>query len=1042
MNNAVILNQIVKGLKTLNQPNIIYVLKGFNFLSEYLTKNNFLFSNNDIILDLGFNTKSSIKKLAIDNQTFFIWYEDFLLLEKQQKVEGIKDFTNYDFHLVENNFFFNYYPDFNTPGISEKLIKYNDEHDNLVQFYYGDFLIDNNQAFLIYNDMISKNIPRTKISDLLSKIDNLNNENIAEIPEEIDNISFAILVKQILFDTPSALNILQSNNSRDKKTHHSIQCLRKIGLNIILRQYATPNYKIKQDDYNYYEKILQRKNSNFKFKNIKIYSNPYDSNELIDINQSMIIDRIIKNVESSQRGESFRDIFVTAPTGAGKSVMFQIPAIAIAEKHNLLTLVVTPLIGLMNDQVVNIRSLTAQAATINSDYTPFEKEQTLEKVKNGEVSILYLSPESLLSNTDITNLIGDRKIGLIVIDEAHIVATWGKSFRPDYWYLGDFVSHLRNNKKSNHNFPIATFTATATFGGEDNMYSDIIESLRMTAEKFIGNVKRDDITFDIRHHVKDHAYKEEKISTAAKALNKLQKTTDKTLVYVPYTRHITDLIAKIENPNKVGRYHGGMSASEKNEALENIKTGQQNMIIATKAFGMGIDIDDIKNVYHFAPTGNIADYVQEIGRAARKNGMIGVAHTDFYKEDFRYINQLYGISSLKNWQISAVLEKIFSTYQRYNKRNFLISPMDFSYIFNDTPPDEVDGKLKTSLLIIKRDFEIQSNSNYIPLIFKPRSMFTNGYFMVNDDMIYDLKKLGVWKYFTKLDLPRKFEIISDKIPTTVSSPGDTYVVDFKKIWERHYKDLSFASFKHNFFANTLGQNFRVGEKLIPRTIIEINSGEVSFKEITDQIILIANGLQNVFDALRQSNKHFTIKELSEHILNKTPIKKPRIAIALAQSIIHILNRTPINNMCQSSFATHNSQTDKWSIKNTTYETRLRRLVGGALRSLPPHLKHTVKFTGPDLIDNLEILIAQLLEILEIADVKISNGNNPEFFIRVNSPSVIENIVRNKNYRSKTVSLVNKKHKESCQLMEKFFTQLSNDKDRWEFIEKFFLGKLN
>ena len=92
-------------------------------------------------------------------------------------------------------------------------------------------------------------------------------------------------------------------------------------------------------------------------------------------------------------------------------------------------------------------------------------------------------------------------------------------------------------------------------------------------------------------------------------------------------------------------------------------------------------------------------------------------------------------------------------------------------------------------------------------------------------------------------------------------------------------------------------------------------------------------------------------------------------------------------------------------------------------------------------DNLEILIAQLLEILELSDVKISNGNNPEFFIRVNSPSAIENIIRNKTYKSRTVSLVEKKHKESCALMENFFAKLSTDKERWDFIEQFFLGKL-
>ena len=572
------------------------------------------------------------------------------------------------------------------------------------------------------------------------------------------------------------------------------------------------------------------------------------------------------------------------------------------------------------------------------------------------------------------------------------------------------------------------------------MYSDIVESLKMTAEKFIGNVKRDDIMFDIRHHTKDHAYKEEKLETAAKEINKLQKTKDKTLVYVPYTSHITDLMAKIDDQTKVGKYYGGMSAGEKNETLEKIKTGEENIILATKAFGMGIDIDDIKNVYHFAPTGNIADYVQEIGRAARKNGMTGVAATDFYKEDFRYINQLYGMSSIKHWQIIAVLEKIFDIYRRKNKRNFLVSPMEFSYIFNDVPPHEIDAKLKTALLIIKKDFEIQSRSNYIPLIFKPRSMFTNGYFMVNDEMIDTLKRFGVWQFFKKLNLPRKVETIRDGLLTTIYSPGDTFVLDFKKLWENKYKDMSFASFKHNFFSNTLDRDFKVGEKLVARSIIQINGGDVKFSEINNRLTATMNSLQEILDELRQNNKHFTVKELAKHIREKTTIKKPYIADMLAQSIIHILNRVPISNFIQSPFATYNSQTDKWNIQNMTYETRIKRIVGSAYRSLPPESTQTVRFTGADLKSNLDLLLAQLLEILELADVKISAGNNPEFFIRVNSPSAIEKIVRNKSYTSKTVSLVDYKHKESCRLMEKFFTELISDEDRWNFIEQYFLGK--
>lgn len=104
----------------------------------------------------------------------------------------------------------------------------------------------------------------------------------------------------------------------------------------------------------------------------------------------------------------------------------------------------------------------------------------MEDIKEGKCHILYLSPESLLARSDISQIIGDRKIGMIVIDEAHIVTTWGKQFRPDYWYLGDYIKKLRKKQTIEHHpFLIATFTATAIYGGEEDMYKETLNSLNM-----------------------------------------------------------------------------------------------------------------------------------------------------------------------------------------------------------------------------------------------------------------------------------------------------------------------------------------------------------------------------------------------------------------------------------------------------------------------------------------------------------------------------------------------------------------------------------
>lgn len=1032
----------IKVISGLNDKNTLYVLRGFNFISRDLdiANDKFLFHKDSVINDDQFQSNNLIQRFS-GGEAVYCLFEDLLWLDSKN-FSGIFEMSGYKTVVIDNDFFYGVYPDFPTLNY-DKIKRFDADIDNLTQKYYSAVSEINGNIFIVYNDYRGQVTETISISNLLPKITTRVSTELL-IPDDPDNFLLASITRQLFFDDYSTVSILLENRLNNIVIKSLATKLKGLGLALFDRKYTVEQYEVEDSFLNGYTEILHRKNPEFNFKNILIYEDPYDSNVLVPINQSIIIDRVVQNALLAQQGESFRDVFVTAPTGSGKSVMFQIPAIYLAEKQNLVTIVISPLIGLMNDQLSNIRILTDKARVINSDYTPVEKEQALLDIKDGDASILYLSPESLLSNTDITNLIGDRRIGLVVVDEAHIVATWGKSFRPDYWYLGDFITKLRSSD-SEHRFPIATFTATATISNDaDNMYSEIVESLRMTSEKFIGNIKRDDISFDIRKHEKKNDYRGEKMEVASTYINQHIKDGDKTLVYVPYTRQISELFTKIDDKDKVGQYYGGMNPGEKNETLRNIADNTINTVIATKAFGMGIDIDDIKTVYHFAPTGNVADYVQEIGRAARRPDIDGVASTDFYKEDFRYINALYGMSSLKNWQIIAVLQKILELYKQQGKRNLLVSPLEFSYIFADTPPDQVDAKLKTALLIIKKDFEMMSNSNYIPLVFKPRSMFTAGFFMVNDDFIDKLDSMGIMKYFKKLPLPRKIQYTEiDGTPTTTTSPGDTYELDLKRLWENKFRHMTFASFKYALYTNTIeGYDLNMGIKLVPRTVISIDTGGKTLGQVAESLQSFTNSMIGIFDDLRQSGKTFTARDLSKLIRERTAITKSYVADLAAQSLVHILNRIPINNFNQANFTDFNSQTNRYIIKNTTYETRLKRLYGRGKRMLFPYeANHTTRYAGTDIKDNLDVLLGQVLQILELAVVDISSGSSPEFFIRVNSPSTLERIINNKNYVSKTVILVGQKHKESVLLMEKFFTELNTDEARWNFIESYFLGKV-
>lgn len=1043
---------IIKSVEELDlfDNSSIVALKGFDrWLDEI--DGEFLFGK-DISLSGEIDLANIIQKASSIQTRAFIKYEDLAMLS-EKSLGGVFQGLGKKIVVIDNDFYNLFYPcikDEDQCAVIKE--QHASDSDNLVQRYYGDVEEYDDITYVAYNDIPGISFEEKKLSSLMPESIQLagNSDKSIEIPEEYDSVVLSGIMTKIIEDNITSINILSEKSESDGNLVRIKKLLSPFGVQFAKRTFQTTSGEIDKEFYNNYLEILRRKNPNYSFRDIKIYENPYEGNELIDVNQVRIIDDIVQSSIHAMHEEPFRDVFVTAPTGAGKSVMFQIPAIYLAEKYDLVTIVVSPLIGLMNDQVTNITSMTNKAATINSDYTPTQKEDTLNALKSGEKSILYLSPEALLANTDICNLIGDRKIGLLVVDEAHIVATWGKSFRPDYWYLGDFINKLRNSPKSSYAFPIVTFTATSTFGGDDNMYQDIVESLRMTPIKYIGNVKRDDISFDIRCREKDHAYREEKLATAIESINNLANTGEKVLVYTPYTKHIGDLYRKLNNKDKIGQYYGGLDPAIKNDTLKQIVAGTKNVVLATKAFGMGIDIDDIKYVYHFAPTGNIPDYVQEIGRAARKPGMQGFAITDFYKEDFRYINQLYGMSSIKNYQIIGVLRKIYDLYTKYDKRNFMVSPEDFSYIFADLKLEDVDAKLKTTLLMIKKDFESDSSISYPPVIFKPRSMFTFGYFMIKDDYVQKLNQYGLLRYFEKLHLPRTIKQAGSGIGNGMvfaTSPGDTYRVNFKKLWEERYRDMSFGAFKRAFMLNKLpNYDFHVNNEdcsdpqLYSRIVLTIDSKQNVLSSAKTQLFNFLDSIKDILDDLRQEGIYFGFEELSERIIKKGAVNKRYIAEVAASSIIRMIDRIDAKSFASLSFVDYNSQTGKMRIKNATYENRIYSIKKCANVFLSNHEDHvTTRYVGKT--NATEIVIVQLLEILGAAECDMLSGTNPEFFIRVNNPYAIEKIINNPNYVSRTVSLVGQKHKESCQYMQYFFTELSNDTDRWDFIEKYFLGQI-
>ncbi|MFA6526007.1 MAG: DNA helicase RecQ, partial [Candidatus Buchananbacteria bacterium] len=289
-----------------------------------------------------------------------------------------------------------------------------------------------------------------------------------------------------------------------------------------------------------------------------------------------------------------KDCLVLMPTGGGKSLCFQLPALML----DGLTLVISPLISLMKDQVDQLRANGIAAGLINSSMTQEEIMATQQNAKDGKLKILYLAPERL-TLLSFMNFLREVKISLIAIDEAHCISEWGHDFRPDY----------RNLKKLRDIFPsapIVALTATAT----EKVRIDILSQLSLREPKtFISSFDRPNLTYRVLPKKK----------FTPQLLKLLRKYENESVIIYCFSRKNTDALAdKLQKAGfKAGAYHAGLSAFQRERIQDRFIKDQINIITATIAFGMGIDKPDVRLVIHLDLPKSIEGYYQETGRAGR-----------------------------------------------------------------------------------------------------------------------------------------------------------------------------------------------------------------------------------------------------------------------------------------------------------------------------------------------------------------------------------------------------------------------------------------
>ena len=475
------------------------------------------------------------------------------------------------------------------------------------------------------------------------------------------------------------------------------------------------------------------------FRNLEVYDDLFKGKEKLQLSQGQLIEEVIMEAEKGIKGDSsVHNLLLTAPTGAGKSLLFQLPAIYLGNEYKLLTLVVSPLKALIVDQVEALQELGYErVAYASSDLSPEQKNEVYRRVRDGEVDLFYLSPELLLAY-DISYFVGERRIGLVVVDEAHTVTTWGKEFRVDYWFLGRHLEALKN--ALGYVFPVFALTATAVWNpkGGNDMIFDTIRSLHLApCALYVGTVKRENIGFDITAMTieEGETYDKAKQRTVAARVEDFLDG-HKTIIYYPFAGGI-DMKLKTwvypANWHWVASYYGKKDKEQKAEIIQAFKEGEKKIIVATKAFGMGVDISDIDRVYHVAPSGTFVDYIQEIGRAARDKNISGVAATDFNERDFYYMKRLHSAGAISQEQLGMILKKVWEIYlMKGCSDEMQMSLSDFEFAVRLPRKknkleyeSDLEQVIKTALLWIEEDLSFRHGGS--PVEINSQTLFADGY---------------------------------------------------------------------------------------------------------------------------------------------------------------------------------------------------------------------------------------------------------------------------------------------------------------------------
>jgi ATP-dependent DNA helicase RecQ len=346
-----------------------------------------------------------------------------------------------------------------------------------------------------------------------------------------------------------------------------------------------------------------------------------------------------------------KDSLVLMPTGGGKSMCFQIPALCLKG----ITIVISPLISLMKDQVQALQANGVKASFFNSSLSPFEENQVIQNAINGTIKILYLSPEKLIAVKD--SWLKELNISLVAVDEAHCVSMWGHDFRKEYTQLNSF-------RKSLAHVPFIALTATA----DKSTRVDIVDQLGLQdSELFISSFDRENISIDVRGNVS----KKDKLKQIVEFID--SKPNESGIIYCLSRKNTEEISAHLNSCGINSKcYHAGMDGLNRAQVQTDFINDSSKIIVATIAFGMGIDKSNVRWVIHSNLPKNLEGYYQEIGRAGR-DGLASETLLYYTMRDVVLYRQFAEDSANAEMQIDKLSRMLQFSQAKSCRRKILLS---------------------------------------------------------------------------------------------------------------------------------------------------------------------------------------------------------------------------------------------------------------------------------------------------------------------------------------------------------------------------------